>query len=61
MNTTLIVAVLSCMTLALAPAAITAERQLRAEDATTLPSPLDAFKAAIAKFEKKPARNLLRL
>ncbi|KAG2787300.1 hypothetical protein JG687_00008729 [Phytophthora cactorum] len=58
MKTTLIVTVLSCVALALAPTTINAERQLRVEDATT-PTPLDAFKVAIAKFEKKPASRRL--
>ncbi|ETK71771.1 hypothetical protein F442_21489 [Phytophthora nicotianae P10297] len=58
MKTTQIVAVLSCVALALAPASIDAVRSLRAEDVMT-PSPLDAFKVAIAKFEKKPASRRL--
>ncbi|ETL25215.1 hypothetical protein F441_21527 [Phytophthora nicotianae CJ01A1] len=37
---------------------IDAVRSLRAEDVMT-PSPLDAFKVAIAKFEKKPASRRL--
>ncbi|KAF1783063.1 hypothetical protein GQ600_15535 [Phytophthora cactorum] len=52
-------AMLSCVALALAPTTINAERQLRVEDATT-PTPLDAFKVAIAKFEKKPARRFVQ-
>ncbi|KAG6967979.1 hypothetical protein JG688_00006045 [Phytophthora aleatoria] len=54
MKTTLIVTVLSCVALALAPTTINAERQLRVEDATT-PTPLDAFKKfakAMKKFKK---------
>ncbi|KUF88918.1 hypothetical protein AM587_10011385 [Phytophthora nicotianae] len=39
-------------------ASIDAVRSLRAEDVMT-PSPLDAFKVAIAKFEKKPASRRL--
>ncbi|KAG7390875.1 hypothetical protein PHYPSEUDO_006359 [Phytophthora pseudosyringae] len=57
MKATLILTLLTCVVLAMAPTY--AEHQLRAEGSTT-PTPLDAFKAEIAKFEKKPASRELR-